>query len=81
MHAEILVRVFNPLLLSPRVRLFARCTLSVVMACCMSFVVPIPKVQAAVKFAKSGEGKTAIITSLFKAVEALEGRTGTRITL
>lgn len=39
----------------------------------------LPKVQAAVKFAKSGEGKTAIITSLFKAVDALEGKTGTRI--
>ncbi|MEL7656971.1 MAG: carbamate kinase, partial [Bacillota bacterium] len=41
----------------------------------------LPKVQAAVKFAKSGEGKTAIITSLFKAVDALEGKTGTRITV
>ena len=40
----------------------------------------LPKVQAAVKFASSGEGKTAIITSLYKAVDALEGRTGTRIT-
>lgn len=40
----------------------------------------LPKVQAAVKFAKLGEGKTAIITSLFKAVDALEGKTGTRIT-
>ena len=40
----------------------------------------LPKVQAAVKFAKSGEGRTAIITSLFKAVDALEGKTGTRIT-
>lgn len=40
----------------------------------------LPKIQAAVKFAKSGEGKTAIITSLYKAVEALEGKTGTHIT-
>ncbi|HML37684.1 MAG TPA: carbamate kinase [Bacillota bacterium] len=40
----------------------------------------LPKVQAAVKFAKSGEGKKAIITSLFKAVDALEGKTGTHIT-
>lgn len=40
----------------------------------------LPKVQAAVKFAKSGEGRTAIITSLFKAVDALEGKTGTHIT-
>lgn len=40
----------------------------------------LPKVQAAVKFAKSGEGKKAIITSLFKAEDALEGKTGTIIT-
>lgn len=40
----------------------------------------LPKVQAAVKFAKSGAGRTAIITSLFKAVDALEGKTGTHIT-
>lgn len=40
----------------------------------------LPKVQAAVKFAKSGEGRKAIITSLFKAVDALEGKTGTHIT-
>lgn len=40
----------------------------------------LPKIQAAVKFAKSGEGKTAIITSLYKAIEALEGKTGTHIT-
>jgi carbamate kinase len=40
----------------------------------------LPKVQAAVKFAKSGAGKKAIITSLFKAVDALEGKTGTTIT-
>ena len=39
----------------------------------------LPKVQAAVKFAKSGEGRKAIITSLFKAVDALEGKTGTLI--
>lgn len=39
----------------------------------------LPKVQAAMKFAESGPGKTAIITSLYKAVDALEGRTGTRI--
>ncbi|HWQ80075.1 MAG TPA: carbamate kinase [Anaerovoracaceae bacterium] len=41
----------------------------------------LPKVQAAVKFVKSGEGKKAIITSLFKAVDALEGKTGTHITV
>ncbi|MDD4565306.1 MAG: carbamate kinase [Eubacteriales bacterium] len=40
----------------------------------------LPKIQAAVKFAKSGEGKTAIITSLYKAMDALMGKTGTQIT-
>lgn len=40
----------------------------------------LPKVQAAVKFAKSGEGKKAIITSLYKAIDALDGKTGTLIT-
>ncbi len=37
-----------------------------------------PKVLSAIKFIKSG-GKTAIISSLEKAVPALEGGTGTRI--
>lgn len=41
----------------------------------------LPKVQAAVKFAKANPGKKAIITSLYKAVEALEGNAGTVITL
>ena len=41
----------------------------------------LPKVQAAIKFAKANPGKKAIITSLFKAVDALEGKTGTAITL
>ena len=40
----------------------------------------LPKVQAAVNFAKSGKGKKAIITSLYKAVDALEGKAGTVIT-
>lgn len=39
----------------------------------------LPKVQAAVKFAKANPGKRAIITSLFKAIDALEGKTGTII--
>ncbi len=39
----------------------------------------LPKVQAAVKFARSGEGRRAIISSLFQAVDALEGKTGTHI--
>ena len=41
----------------------------------------LPKVQAAVMFAKANPGKKAIITSLYKAVEALEGTAGTVITL
>lgn len=40
----------------------------------------LPKVQAAMKFVKANPGKKAIITSLNKAIEALEGRTGTVIT-
>jgi carbamate kinase len=41
----------------------------------------LPKMQAAVQFARAKPGGTAIITSLFKAVEALRGETGTHITL
>jgi carbamate kinase len=41
----------------------------------------LPKVQAAVMFAKANPGKKAIVTSLYKAVEALEGNAGTVITL
>jgi carbamate kinase len=41
----------------------------------------LPKVQAGIKFAKSCPTKKAIITSLYKAVDALEGKTGTTITL
>lgn len=41
----------------------------------------LPKVQAAVKFAKTAPGKRAIISSLYKALDALEGNTGTCITL
>ncbi|KUO73735.1 MAG: carbamate kinase [Clostridia bacterium BRH_c25] len=40
----------------------------------------LPKVQAAMMFAKANPGKKAIITSLYKAVEALEGKAGTVIT-
>lgn len=40
----------------------------------------LPKMEAAVQFARNKPGKTAIITSLFKAVEALRGETGTQIT-
>jgi carbamate kinase len=37
-----------------------------------------PKVKACIRFLEWG-GERAIITSLDKAVEALEGKTGTRI--
>ena len=39
----------------------------------------LPKVEAAVKFVMSKPGRKAIITSLDKAVEALEGKAGTTI--
>jgi carbamate kinase len=39
----------------------------------------LPKIEAAVKFAESKPGRKAIVTSLDKAVEALEGRAGTTI--
>ncbi len=38
-----------------------------------------PKMNAAMKFVRAGGGKTAIITSLDKALDALEGKIGTRI--
>lgn len=40
----------------------------------------LPKMQAAVQFARNKPGKVAIITSLYKAVEAIRGETGTQIT-
>lgn len=40
----------------------------------------LPKVQAAMKFVRYNPEKKAIITSLDKAIEALEGKTGTVIT-
>lgn len=39
----------------------------------------LPKVQAAVKFAESKKGRTALITLLEKAKEGIAGHTGTRI--
>ena len=39
----------------------------------------LPKIQAAVKFVKANPGGKAIITSLYKAVDALEGNAGTTI--
>jgi carbamate kinase len=41
----------------------------------------LPKVLAAIKFARRFPGKKAIITSLYKAVEALDGQAGTTITM
>ena len=40
----------------------------------------LPKVQASMKFVTANPGKKAIITSLDKAIEALEEKTGTVIT-
>lgn len=40
----------------------------------------LPKVEAAVRFAESNPGRTALITLLEKAKEGIEGKTGTRIT-
>ena len=41
----------------------------------------LPKVQACIAFAKSKKGRKAVITSLDKALEALDGKTGTSITV
>ena len=40
----------------------------------------LPKVEAAMKFVRANPGKRAIITSLERAVDALDGKTGTTIT-
>lgn len=40
----------------------------------------LPKVEAAMKFARTFPGKKTVITSLEKAIDALEGKTGTVIT-
>ena len=40
----------------------------------------LPKVEAAMRFVRANPGKRAIITSLDKCVDALEGKTGTVIT-
>lgn len=39
----------------------------------------LPKVEAAVRFAESGEGRETLITQLEKASEGIAGKTGTRI--
>ena len=40
----------------------------------------LPKVEAAMKFVRANPGKRAIITSLSKALDALDGKTGTQVT-
>lgn len=40
----------------------------------------LPKVEAAMKFVRANPGKRAIITSLDKALDALDGKTGTVVT-
>ena len=40
----------------------------------------LPKVEAAMKFVRANPGKKAIITSLDKCLDALDGKTGTVIT-
>ena len=40
----------------------------------------LPKVEAAMKFVRANPGKKAIITSLDKAIDALDGKTGTVVT-
>lgn len=40
----------------------------------------LPKVQAGIAFASSGEGRTTLITLLEKAKDGINGKTGTRIT-
>ena len=39
----------------------------------------LPKVQAAMDFASSGEGRTAMITLLEKAKDGIQGKTGTKV--
>ncbi len=41
----------------------------------------LPKVEAAVKFAESKPGRTALITLLEKAKDGIAGKTGTRISM
>ena len=41
----------------------------------------LPKIQAAISFARLGGGRKAIITSLYKAIDALKGYSGTEISM
>ena len=40
----------------------------------------LPKVRACMAFVRANPGKKAVITSLGKAIDALEGKTGTVVT-
>jgi carbamate kinase len=39
----------------------------------------LPKIEAAIKFVQSKDGRKTVITSLEKATEGMEGKTGTLI--
>ena len=39
----------------------------------------LPKIEASVSFIKAGKGRSAVITSLDHALEAIEGKAGTVI--
>jgi len=41
------------------------------------FASMLPKIQAAVTFLKAGKGRRAIITTLDKAIDSLDGKAGT----
>ena len=41
----------------------------------------LPKVQAAVEFARSGQGRSALITLLEKARDGVAGKTGTAVAM
>lgn len=40
----------------------------------------LPKVEAAMKFVRANPGKRAVITSLDRCLDALDGKTGTVVT-
>ena len=43
------------------------------------FASMLPKIEAAVSFLKAGKGRTAIITTLEKSIESIDGKAGTLI--
>ena len=44
-----------------------------------AFASMLPKIEAAVTFLKAGRGRSAVITTLYKAVDSLDGKAGTTI--